>query len=122
MWICLNNAFLSIVQHWDKPNVLIVRARREGDIERVFPNTKTWVDPNADYQHRAEVPREIVAAKLVEAVGRIDYPNFKGSVREPDLHDAYMGVWHTLHHHLDNRGGSAIARRRRAGRPEFDFN
>lgn len=44
MWICLNDAFLSIVAHRDKPGVLLVRARRPGDIERTFPGVTTHQD------------------------------------------------------------------------------
>lgn len=47
MWVFLNNSFLSIVAHRDKPDVLIVRARRAGDIEAIFPQAATWQDPEA---------------------------------------------------------------------------
>jgi hypothetical protein len=36
MWVFLSGAFLSIVQDKQKPERLVVRARRRGDIERVF--------------------------------------------------------------------------------------
>ena len=41
MWIFLSDSFLSIVAHRDKPGVLLVRARRAGDIEAVFPDVKS---------------------------------------------------------------------------------
>ena len=37
MWIFQNDSFLSIVAHRDKPGMLLVRARKAGDIEAVFP-------------------------------------------------------------------------------------
>jgi len=40
MWIYMNNAFLSIVQDDDVPGMLLVRARRSGDIESVFPDAE----------------------------------------------------------------------------------
>lgn len=58
MWICLNDAFLSIVRKDCGPNELLVRARREGDIERVFPRVKVEVTPLADYLYRAVPPKE----------------------------------------------------------------
>ncbi len=40
MWICLNDAFLSIVTDTTHPDQLLVRARRRDDIERVFGETE----------------------------------------------------------------------------------
>ena len=37
MWLCLNDAFLSIVALPGHPDELLVRARIAGDIERLFP-------------------------------------------------------------------------------------
>ena len=93
MWIFLNNSFLSIVAHRDKSNYLLVRARRAGDIEAVFPSASTWEDAKADYRFRAEIAREDVSAALARAAEEIDYPNFKASVEERELHDAYLQVW-----------------------------
>ncbi len=94
MWIFLNNAFLSIVAHRDKPDLLLVRARAEGDIERTFPDAETC--PVADYRYRAELPRQEVATAIAERVSGIDYDNFKGSVQETDRHDAYLHVWSAM--------------------------
>jgi hypothetical protein len=93
MWIFLNDAYLSIVEHRDQPDMLIVRARVAGDIERVFPNVTAETDPAADYRYRATLHRRDVAEAIRQAVVAIDYPNFKDSVREPARHRAYAGVW-----------------------------
>lgn len=96
MWIALPDAFLSIVAHRDKPSVLLVRARIEGDIERTFPGARVEVTPTADYLYRAEVRRVEVARVLAELVKRIDYPNFKDAVADDDRHAAYFEVWSTM--------------------------
>lgn len=96
MWICLNNAFLSIVTpSKDEPgsDELLVRARRPGDIEGVFPDAKVEKRPERDYLYRALVPREKVAMVLAAQVMGIDYNNFKDSVRDRKLHDAYASLW-----------------------------
>lgn len=93
MWIFLNKAFLSIVAHRDKPDRLLVRARRAGDIEAVFPYVDTWEDTHADYRFRAEIAREEVSGALAMAATEIDYDNFKGSVKDHELHDSYLKVW-----------------------------
>jgi hypothetical protein len=93
MWIFLNDSFLSIIAHREKPGILLVRARKAGDIEALFPNAKTWVDANADYPHRAEVESAQVAESVAERIRSIDYDNFKNSVHASGRHDAYMSVW-----------------------------
>ena len=93
MWICLNNAFLSIVAKECGPDELLVRARRPGDIERVFPAAKVTSRTGTDYQFRAVVSRQEVASAMCSAVESIDYDNFKSSVSDRKLHDAYAGFW-----------------------------
>jgi hypothetical protein len=99
MWICLNDAFLSIVTpSADEPNsdTLLVRARRPGDIEGVFPDAKVEKRPERDYLFRALVPREKVAMAIAGQLMAIDYSNFKDSVRDRKLHDAYATTWSTM--------------------------
>jgi len=99
MWIFMNDAMLSIVENRDDPATLLVRARREGDIERTFPLIETFTDVTADYLFRAFVPREMVAEVLADRLANIDYTNFKGSIPIEDepRHRAYMGVWGVMH-------------------------
>lgn len=94
MWVCLNNAFLSIVEPDRKSgDKLLVRARRKGDIERVFPGIAVKRTPERDYLFRALISRERVAEAIANEVRGIDYGNFKASVRDKPLHDAYASVW-----------------------------
>ncbi|HLO68934.1 MAG TPA: hypothetical protein VK188_18060 [Holophaga sp.] len=97
MWIFLNNAFLSIVDKGGDGSTLLVRARREGDLERVFPEAEVERTPHNDYRFRARIDRGTVARAVAEAVRAITYGNFKGSVKEPARHDAYMEVWSAMH-------------------------
>lgn len=97
MWLCLSNSFLSIVEP-SAPTVksgdfLLVRARRPGDIENVFPNAKVEKRPERDYLFRALIPRLEVAAAVAEQVKAISYPNFKNSVKNRPLHDAFARIW-----------------------------
>lgn len=97
MWICANNAFLSIVNSDQDPTVLMVRARRKGDIEATFgtavPNLQVTTLPGRDYQFRAFIARETVGEVIAKALVNIDYGNFKNSVKDRYLHDAYAQVW-----------------------------
>jgi len=96
MWICLNRAFLSIVTpaaNQPDSKMLLVRARRKGDIESVFPGAKVERTPSRDYLFRALIAREEVARALSDEVFNIDYNNFKNSVRSRPLHDAFSRIW-----------------------------
>ncbi|GAB2875418.1 hypothetical protein GCM10027093_08540 [Paraburkholderia jirisanensis] len=96
MWICQNQAFLSIVASKD-PASLSVRARRKGDIEEVFGTKyEVFVLPGRDYGFRALIPREVVGVAIAESISKIDYSNFKDSVADAALHDAYMRVWNVM--------------------------
>jgi hypothetical protein len=96
MWVFFNQAFLSVVADRDNPERLLVRSRFRDDIASVFPDAEVSETPNADYRFRAFLPRQVVSSRLADAVGQIDYPNFKGSVRKKWRHDLYMKVWRIL--------------------------
>lgn len=93
MWLCLPDSFLSIVHKDCGPDELLVRARRPGDIEHVFPQAKVRQDLSSDYRYRAVLKREEVAAALVAHVGWMEYPNFKNEVKDGPLHRAYAAIW-----------------------------
>jgi hypothetical protein len=93
MWIMMNNSYLSIVSKDCGPAELLVRARRAGDIERVFPDAKVTRNTNTDYLYRAVLPRDAVKQALAAMIDRIDYPNFKDSVEDRSLHAAYVSIW-----------------------------
>jgi hypothetical protein len=96
MWVMFSDCFLSIVSKDCEPNELLVRARREGDIERVFPEAEIKRDTKADYLFRAVIPRQTVALAIAERVDDIDYPNFKDSVTDDALHRGYMATWFAM--------------------------
>lgn len=103
MWMCLNDAFFSIVRTGDLPEGhLLVRARRQGDLERYFPNAEVQRTPGRDYLFRAVIQATQVAAVMAETVEAIDYGNFKDSVRDNNLHEAYFKVWSAMHDLQEN--------------------
>ena len=93
MWLCLNKAFLSIVDKDCGRDELLVRARVRGHIEAVFPDAVVSHTPGNDYLFRAAVKRAEVVAAFAEIVMSYRTPNFKNSVKDHDLHDAYSRVW-----------------------------
>ena len=101
MWICLNNAFLSIVKKDGKPDELCVRARNKEHINNVFPDAKVMVTPFNDYRYRAFVSATEVAKVLSNTILGIDYDNFKNSVVEHNLHEAYSRFWSVMYRYQD---------------------
>lgn len=114
MWVCLNDAFLSIVSKDCARDELLVRARRAGDIEKIFPGTVAREDRGTDYLYRAAVKRTAVEDAMIGEVRRITYPNFKDSVDDEELHDAYMRLWVTM---LRLQPGGFMPRDRQLGLP-----
>jgi hypothetical protein len=96
MWLCTSLGFLSIVADRNNNNNLLVRARVTGHIESLFPLATVTVTQAADYRFRASLPRDLVAAAIANAVEGVTYDNFKDSVSDPELHDAYLEVWMTM--------------------------
>jgi hypothetical protein len=96
VWIMLNDAFFSVVSKGCARDELLVRARRKGDIEKLWPAAKVEQTKGTDYAFRAIVSRRAVGDAMVGEVQRINYGNFKDSVADTPLHNAYSRVWSTM--------------------------
>lgn len=96
MWIFTKKAFVSIVEDHFDPNVLLVRARLEGDLERFWPDAEVEVTPDHDYRYRARLGRQAVAAVIAREVLDIDYPNYKASLEDHRRSIWYLRVWSAM--------------------------
>jgi hypothetical protein len=97
MWICTNKSFLSIVTDRDNVANLLVRARMNGHIESVFPEANVFTAEAADYKYRALICRGEVQRAITNQISKIDYDNFKNSVGDRQLHDAYLKIWRVMY-------------------------
>lgn len=97
MWICLNDAFFSVVRDKVDPDLLKVRARKRSHLENYFPRHKILRDEKADYRFRVLASRHDVAQLLIRRVAALEYTNFKDSVKDRALHDMYA-LWWGDHH------------------------
>jgi len=97
MWIFTAKSFISVVADLDSKDKLLVRARVDGHIQALFPTAKVWKDKGADYLYRALVEKKYVMKIIASQVGSIEYPNFKESVDDWELHQSYLDVWHVMH-------------------------
>lgn len=96
MWIFMSDSFLSIVAHRDDPDLLVVRARAEGDIEQIFPCAAVQHTPYRDYAYRTFLPRSVVAEAIAAYTAGIRYTNFKDSVKNRDRHGFYYGAYNAM--------------------------
>jgi hypothetical protein len=98
MWIITKTGFISVVQSRNDPDNLLVRARNPEHLAAGFPNfvEEIFEDKDADYRWRLEVPREIVADMLADAVDELDYDSHvkeEVSGADKDLYHAMLRMW-----------------------------
>jgi len=101
MWLFCKRGFVSIVQHKDQPDMLLVRARCRSDIDQFRDMLEAYgceaevhETPVADYAYRLTAPKDAVARTVAALVQGIDYTNFKDCVHgEPAIDEAYMACW-----------------------------
>ncbi len=82
MWLFVKNGFVSAVEFRGRPNDLIVRARRRGDLSKLFPKREKQIEktPNADYLYRLVVSKKEFAKVVSDYILRnLTYDNFKGA-------------------------------------------
>ncbi|WP_306590622.1 hypothetical protein [Geothrix sp. 21YS21S-4] len=97
MWIFTPSSFLSIVDKGGDGSTLLIRARREGEIEAHFPEVVVETTPRNDYLYRARIDRERVAQTMAEIIRKLHHPNYKAAIKGPDLHDSCMEVWDVMY-------------------------
>tara|TARA_R110000824_G_C15170824_1_gene672893 strand:+ start:1410 stop:1724 length:315 start_codon:yes stop_codon:yes gene_type:complete len=97
MWIGHSNGWLSIVAHRERPDDLLVRARKESHISTFWPDVEVAFDAEADYPYRSVIPRLDVAQVVMQYIEGIDYDNFKNSVDETELQSAFARMWGTMY-------------------------
>lgn len=119
MWICLNDGFLSAVAadparlpKADRKRIggqrpLCVRARNADHLRALFPDYTVYEWKGRDYPARIFIGADQFAAFVAGRAVNITATNFKDSVADNELHDAYMGIWSVMHryqHGAYNRG------------------
>ena len=102
MWIFTVEGFLSVVQHRDDHDKVVVRARNRTALESI--SSALGVDikttPSADYPCRVVITREQMANLAAAFVREIDYDNFKNaahSLGDKRYDRALMQVWSAMY-------------------------
>jgi hypothetical protein len=83
-----------VVADKNNPANLLVRARRKQDLLNACGNdVEVLKDAGTDYRWRTFVDRKAFSALVAARIDKIDYTNFKNSVKDDDLHGMYMDLW-----------------------------
>lgn len=93
MWVCFNDAFISVVQDRNQPDRVCVRARRSKHLQLLFPDSEVILTPQADYTCRVFVSKRMFCNLLRSRIATMDYTNFKNSVADHSLHELYSDFW-----------------------------
>jgi hypothetical protein len=96
MWIFTSTGFISIVEDKDDSTVVLVRARKREHLEAFLSESDRkgiLETPGADYPVRIFMDKEAFVRKVAAAASRIDYPNFKAAIQDPDFHEFAMNTW-----------------------------
>ena len=101
MWVFTRHGFFSAVQHFENPNLIHVRARFQGDLERLCQMYSVHADiqhtPGNDYPFRMDFDRGTWSQIMASEANAIDYENFKSAVHDGTARDtAYMRCWTAL--------------------------
>ena len=97
MWLFTKRDFFSIVKHAEQPDILIVRARVEGDIQKYWPKAHVIETYDSDYRYRAFIHVKSVSEKIKDIVETIDYTNFKANIDDRVRRGPfYTRVWHIM--------------------------
>lgn len=106
MWVFCKNGFFSAVRHRGNRNMVHVRARFEGDLERlcfahgVAPRVEHT--PGNDYPWRMDFGKQKWSNIMKKEAEAIDYENFKSAVHDGTKRDtAYMNCWWALRQQQD---------------------
>lgn len=109
MWLFCKSGFFSAVEHWEKPGTIHLRARFEGDLERLcaahgLDPAAIQVTPHGDYRFRMDLPKADWARVAAEEAAGVDYPNFKAAAHDGTARDAaYLGAWAALRRGQEGR-------------------
>ena len=112
MWLALSDGFLSVVKPAIKDipaseknlaDPLMIRARKVEHLVRYFPGHRVYQWKGRDYPCRVFVERKHFAEFVFNYAMALNATNFKNSVLDNELHDAYAAIWGVMHGYQHGR-------------------
>jgi hypothetical protein len=108
MWIYSIKGFVSVVQHEDDSNRVVIRSRLKIDIQSLkemfesmgLKTSDIAVTTKADYKYRFVADRADWITVMIKLIQDVKYTNFKDAVYKADSrvmrdkrHDVYLDIW-----------------------------
>ena len=87
MWLFTKNSFISVVQHRQQPDNVLVRARVRKHLEKLFPHRgkEIYADSSADYKYRLLISKRELSEVVSDYIlCGLDYDNFKAAQGRDD--------------------------------------
>lgn len=105
MWIFSQTGFVSIVNHYEQKNNMLVRGRVREDVVgfRDLSKSKNYVSytPQNDYPYRVVLSKKQVTKAMEVTIKKVRYTNFKEAAHDGTSRDsAYMHIWSILLEYL----------------------
>ena len=105
MWVFTETGFVSIVNHHEKKNNMLVRGRIKEDVIgfRDLSGSTNIVShtPQNDYPYRTILTKKQVTKAMQNTIKKIQYTNFKEAVHDGTSRDpCYVQIWSTLVEYL----------------------
>ena len=82
MWIASTHGFISIIQHRNLRDTLLVKARTVNDLKTLFDSNRILKTGDADYLYMVLVNKQELANILVKMIKNIDYFDFKNEISD----------------------------------------
>lgn len=96
MWVFLNDAMVSIVRDYRNLDLLLVRSRIEGDVQRAIPGAEVIEHSRPDWKYTTTVSRSELKDALANAVDRLNYFDYEASLDGNTRHRAMVAVFGAL--------------------------
>ena len=105
MWIVTNTGFVSVVEDCYDKSYVIIRSRQEAHLNAFCDIREGSVgySPTADYQWRIRCKKTEFAELLMRQAFKVDYSNFKNSIKDDDMKRFAGEVWNAGYRNLDSR-------------------
>lgn len=105
MWVFTTVGFFSVVEKFDNPKTLVVRARVRTDLDELrkqfIPKLGiTRATKGTDYPYRATCSRSVFSNGLKRIVKALTYKNFKSEVRKThglEREHMYHQIWSVMY-------------------------
>ncbi|WP_211825150.1 hypothetical protein [Kistimonas asteriae] len=96
MWLLTSSGIISIVQHRENPNLMVVRASSEKALREFVPYAYSRTakrKPVKRLPWRISLPRQTVRVLVHAQFNAVAYDNFPNTIRDDQYHNVFMELY-----------------------------